>query len=429
MSTTAGARKKGKKGLSIDEKAILVERWIAAHPKPYTLKELQQLIPKHTPVIYQSVEECVQLLVAEGRIEEDRVGVSTLLWKFPPTATQLKNKSSQQPGRNRGLGSNSASSAAASGCPTSCTELLRRLTARGAAAQLQKVSAETIERWCMLTPDAQLREWRDVLRAENDRTMASLAEEQERLGFLDRSDNANQDSEDASAGEAAVLSELAHLQQLAQQKAQLLAAHKNISSRQVLPELLDQLDRASSIALEAANRWTDNYYLAEEEVVAKTSFGGSRRDIRAALQLPQELSYLSDESDAESNVIDGHERPEVDSHSRSHLQCTPAHGAPPQPSLPPQHGSHRCGTGRPPSTQEKQTLITASSGDTAFPAAHANVRGDDLAPAAGAPPSAPDTETTALLSTSAKVKTTQAAKPLSAKRSTGKRARSRRVAL
>ncbi|CBZ27428.1 conserved hypothetical protein [Leishmania mexicana MHOM/GT/2001/U1103] len=425
-SAAAEARKGKKKGLSMDEKVILVERWMAAHPQPYTLKELQQLIPKHTPVIYQSVEECVQLLVAEERIEEDRVGVSTLLWKFPPTATQLANRSSWQPGRNGGLGSSSASSAAGSLCPTSYTELLRRLTASGTEAQRpqQQVSAETMERWCALTPDPQLREWHALLQAENERAMASLALERERLGFLGSSGNGEQDSEDASAGEASMLAELACLQQLALQRAQLLAEHKNMSSRQALPELLDQLNRSSFIALEAANRWTDNYYLAEEEVVGKAGFGGSRRDVREALQLPLDLSYLSDESDAESSIFGGHERREVGGCNSSHLSCAPAHDAAPQPSSPPQQGSNLCDAGRPSSAQSKQPASTVPPGNDAFPVTHADVRGSDPAPAAVATPSASDTDAAVPLSTAAKPKKAKTATAPSAKRSTGKRARS-----
>ncbi|CAG9574568.1 conserved hypothetical protein [Leishmania major strain Friedlin] len=427
MSRAAAATRKGKrKGLSIDEKVVFVERWMAAHPHPYTLKELQQLIPKHTPVIYQSVEECVQLLVAEGRIEEDRVGVSTLFWRFPPTATQLASRSSRQPERNGGLGSTSASSAAASLCPMSYAELLRRLTASGAEVQQQKqqVSAETMERWCALTPDAQLREWHGMLQAENELATASLAQERERLGFLDNSDNGEQDSEDASAGEAAVLAELARLQQLALQRAQLLAEHKSMSSRQALPEVLEQLNRASFIALEAANRWTDNYYLAEEEVVGKAGFGGSRRDVRKALQLPLDLSYLSDESDAESNIVGGHERREVGGCDGSHLSCTPAHDAAPRPSSPPQQGSNLCDAGRPSSAQNKRPVITAPPGNDAFPVAHADVRGSDPAPAAVAAPSVPDRDAAVPLSTAARPQKAKTAKPPSAKRSTGKRARS-----
>ncbi|GET88939.1 hypothetical protein, conserved [Leishmania tarentolae] len=427
MSSAAAGTKKGKKkGLSIDEKVILVEKWMNAHPQPYTLKELQQLISKHTSVIYQSVEECVQILVAEGRIEEERVGVSTLLWRFPPTATQLASRSSQQPGRNGGLGKTSAASSAASLCPISYTELLRRLTASGVDAQRQQqqVLAETMERWCALTPDAQLREWHGMLQIENERIMASLAEERERLGIIDNNDSGEHNSEDASAGEAAVLAELACLQQLALQRAQLLAKHSSMSSRQALPELLDQLNRASTIALEAANRWTDNYYLAEEEVVGKVGFGGSRRDVREALQLPPDLSYLSDESDAESTVASGHERREVAGCNSCHLSRTSAHDSAPQPSSPPQQENNFCDVGKPSSTQTTLPVITVTSGNGTLSVAHADVRGDDTAPAEAAAPSVQDTDAAAPLSIVAKPKKAKHPRPPSAKRSAGKRSRS-----
>ncbi|KAG5477990.1 hypothetical protein LSCM4_05387 [Leishmania orientalis] len=425
-AAVGAAKRSTKTGLSIEEKVVLVERWMAAHPQPYTLKELQLLIPKQTPVVYQSVEECVTLLVAEGRIEEDRVGVSTLLWKFPSTATQLANRSSGQHGRNGGLGSRLGSGATLYECPLSYTELLQRLTANGAAAQRrqqQQVSVETMERWCASTPTTQLREWRDMLQAENNRTAASLSAERERLNL----GIGEHDDEDTPAGEAVVLAELARHQELELQRAQLLAEHKKLSSRQALPDLLAQLGRASSIALEAANRWTDNYYLAEEEVVGKVGFGGSRRDVRAALQLPLELNYLSDESDAETNLGGCQGQEGVDGCSSSRPPCVRAHDATLQACLPLGQASQLRAAGGPPSAQDEHRIAAASHGDSDFPAAQVDVRDSEPTPAAAAATSVAHTDTTVPPSTSSKAKPSKAAKASSAKRSTAKRARSRCV--
>ncbi|KAG5477751.1 hypothetical protein LSCM1_05049 [Leishmania martiniquensis] len=417
-SAAAGSAKRGtKKGLSFDEKVALVERWMTTHPQPYTLKELQQRIPKQTAVVYQSVEECLKLLVAEGRIEEDRVGVSTLLWKFPPTEAQLANRSGRLSGRSGGREGISGSNAVLSGHPLSYTELLRRVTSDGAAAAQQQVSVSEIERWCASMPDAQLREWCDLLQAENHRAVASLSEERERLK-LEGSDSCTHGDQDAPAGEAALLAELAHLQQLALQRAQLLAEHKKLSSRQALPELLDRLDRASLVALAAANRWTDNYYLAEEAVV-KVGFGGNRRDVRAALQLPLELNYLSDDSDAEPNVDGCHQ---------ARLPCAGAHTGAEQSPLPPREGSRCRDAGGPSSAQEKHPLIRVAPSEDVFVARQADARSGEPTPGAAAAAavatSAPHTDTTLQLSTSAKTNPSKTAKAPSAKRGTGKRTRS-----
>ncbi|KAG5503440.1 hypothetical protein JKF63_05579 [Porcisia hertigi] len=414
-TTTLGFTKKAKKkGLSIDEKVVLVEQWFSAHPQPYTLKELLQLIPKQTPVIYQSVEECVQVLVAEGRIEEDRVGVSTLFWKFPPTVTQQANGSCQPPGKKGGLGNYPASSAAAPGCPVSFADLLGRLTASGATAQRQQqpISTETIQRWCALTPDAEMQKWHDLLQVENEKALAALTKEGERLGFIDGSGHGEQVCEDSPAGEEAVLAELSRHEKLAQQRAQLLAEHKAISSRQALPALLDQLNRATSVALDAANRWTDNYYLAEEGVVGKSGFGGGRRDVRAALQLPLDLDYLSDESETEPNAVGGHEPEKMDGRNESCLPCTAAHDATLQRRLPPPQQNRLCNAGGSPSTQDGQPVTTVSPPD------------DPPSATVDAERAAPDTATTAPPVTSAKARKTKAAKPPPSKRSSGKRSRS-----
>eukprot|EP00758_Cryptobia_borreli_P007176 Tbor_TRINITY_DN5255_c6_g1::TRINITY_DN5255_c6_g1_i1::g.16619::m.16619 len=71
-----------KKGLSIEEKIAKVEEYFIEHPVPFTLKDLIALIPKAKGVIHQSIEECVELLVSEGRVQQCKIGVSTFIWRF-----------------------------------------------------------------------------------------------------------------------------------------------------------------------------------------------------------------------------------------------------------------------------------------------------------------------------------------------------------
>ena len=76
-----------KKGLSIEEKIQKVEDYFHEHQVPYTMKELMVVIPKAKGVIYQSVEECVELLVSENRVQCEKIGVSTFYWYFDVSST------------------------------------------------------------------------------------------------------------------------------------------------------------------------------------------------------------------------------------------------------------------------------------------------------------------------------------------------------
>jgi hypothetical protein len=76
-----------KKGLSIEEKVIKVEEFFRERQEPFTMKELETLIPKAKGVIYQSVQECVTQLVAENRVQTERIGVFQLFWQFSATSS------------------------------------------------------------------------------------------------------------------------------------------------------------------------------------------------------------------------------------------------------------------------------------------------------------------------------------------------------
>lgn len=271
MATSAA---KKKKGLSLEEKIVLVERWITAHPQPYTMKELQQLISKQTPVIYQSVEECVLMLAAENRVQQDKIGVSTLFWKFPLTATQRANPSATSPLSCRnGTGAG----------PLTYAELHRRLTCGGEGGQAS-ITAEAVKRLCATALPAQLREWLPQLQSDQTDAARCIAHEIARVGLAD---------------EEAVQAELARLHRLTTRRASLLAQRRTLSSFQSLPALVRQLTTATAIATEAANRWTDNFFLVEMEVASKS--GKSQRDIREALRVPPSLDFISESSEDETS--------------------------------------------------------------------------------------------------------------------------------
>lgn len=79
----------------MEEKVVKVEAWFHEHPEPYVLKELISHIPKATGVIFQSIPEVVELLVAENRIFQEKIGIQTLIWWFPTTREQEKKKQTQ----------------------------------------------------------------------------------------------------------------------------------------------------------------------------------------------------------------------------------------------------------------------------------------------------------------------------------------------
>eukprot|EP00757_Euglenozoa_sp_SAG-D1_P003810 gene3810-301_t len=72
-----------KKGLSLEEKCDKVEEYLRQHAIPFTLKELEKVLPKAKGVIWQSVQECLTILVAENRAEQEKVGIHSLFWSFP----------------------------------------------------------------------------------------------------------------------------------------------------------------------------------------------------------------------------------------------------------------------------------------------------------------------------------------------------------
>ncbi|CCW66030.1 unnamed protein product [Phytomonas sp. Hart1] len=224
-----------KKGLSAEEKVEKIARWFDAHAEPYTLKELQSLIPKATGVIYQSIDECVEVLVSEDRLQQEKIGVQTFLWKFPLTAAQKQR--ALAPDELKGKGGNNR------------------------AARLALLDV------------ASLKERRNALEGTLNTLNAAIQLRQGEIGSLAES-----------------TSDLQKLQTLARRRAELQAELQPLAAFD--PEFLDKIKRATALAMDAANRWTENLYLLEDFICHR--MGRISKELRASLGIPGTLDYVDD---------------------------------------------------------------------------------------------------------------------------------------
>lgn len=260
-----GAGKK-KKGLSMEEKVVKVEHWFTTHTEPYTLKELQSLIPKATGVLYQSIEECLELLVAEQRVQQDRVGVHTLFWLFPRTPTQEQQQQQQrQQGDNRAAHQTEGGARAQAVLLAACHDIHALRTRRETCAQT---------------------------RAELDEALALCQSE------------ARSESAAHAACEAAERS-------LTRTRATLQATLRGGRARYDAG-LIAPLCKAAAVAAEAARRWAENYDCVEHYCVSALGLRAS--EVRRALHIPSEMDeseaaeVMSEaEAEAEASVSAAHE--------------------------------------------------------------------------------------------------------------------------
>ena len=70
----------------MEEKTIKVEEFMKEHPEPYTLKELEQQIPRAKGVLQDSIVQCLEVLCSESRCFTAKIGISTYFWRFDATA-------------------------------------------------------------------------------------------------------------------------------------------------------------------------------------------------------------------------------------------------------------------------------------------------------------------------------------------------------
>eukprot|EP00796_Vickermania_ingenoplastis_P007448 gene7448-5246_t len=258
-----------KKGLSLEEKVEKVEKWFHQHPTPYVLKELLACIPRATGVIFQSIPEVLELLVSEYRVCEERVGVHTFYWWFPLTEVQQQN------------------------------------IAAGGGGTVQKpaapavVSAETFATSGRLELQEEEERLQSKLRALEQQAealdaglgYASPREKAEVLEALDK----------VSARRTALL--VAQQAYLADQRRQQRRAGggwacgtTTIPLNRRLCNLLQQRTRE---ALEAANRWTENYLLLQDDVLSRRPGMFTARELRhmVGVGAPREANRGSNEED------------------------------------------------------------------------------------------------------------------------------------
>lgn len=264
-----GKRRTKRQGLTLEEKASIIESWFAAHPQPFTVKELTALIPKQTPVLFQCIEECLALLVAENRVCQEKIGISTLYWLFPLTEKQRESQMAlAASGRN-----------GASNPRSSVVQLLQ-----GRSDDSDRVSAAAaVEKYLA---DATLEELKEVngKQVEEAAQLDSLMRVQ--MGLI------------GEEGEAGAEADMQQISAITTRCLQLLEVKKRLSAGADLPRVMQQLQKRTRIALDAANRWTDNYFLIEAAVVAKS--WQNSRDLRASLHIPLDLDFIPT---AEFNLI------------------------------------------------------------------------------------------------------------------------------
>ncbi|KAH9597235.1 Mnd1 [Trypanosoma melophagium] len=221
-----------KKGLSMDEKVSRIEVWFISHPSPYTLKDLIAVLPKATGVIPQSIEECLEILVSENRVQQKKVGIHVLFWRFPKTATQT---------------------------------LAATIGGSGGTSEAEKYLNMSV---------AQIQEEVQTMQKKEAEVCQRIQEVRAEIG-----------SEESEREDAEKILQLQGEKKTLQSQLEKLAVFD--------PPMIKKIKEATVIALEAANRWTDNIYLLELHISKR--MGLSSRELRAQLQLPPDIDYIEDE--------------------------------------------------------------------------------------------------------------------------------------
>jgi len=81
-----------KKKTSADEKLQFIEELLYKKSEPYTLKELEKIVPKETGIRSQVVKDVLQQLVADNRISGDKLGATNFYWLFPSQAYAFRKR-------------------------------------------------------------------------------------------------------------------------------------------------------------------------------------------------------------------------------------------------------------------------------------------------------------------------------------------------
>lgn len=230
-----------KKGLSIEEKVAKTEEWFQEHPHPYPLKELLLLIPKAKGVIPQSLEECLEQLVSEGRVQSDRLGVTVMYWKFhvSPTANKSSTSSSGKGG--------SSSAPSGSGQNSFLKQKIAKMNLPELTAAVETLQKEHDALVAQVEQRSEVVET-DASKLQTDALLRQLQEDERRL--------------------------------------QLECAPLAAFDPQLTPKLLASI----RIAVAEVNRLTDDLFLIEQ--YCKKRCGWSTKDFRQQFQLPAQLDYV-----------------------------------------------------------------------------------------------------------------------------------------
>ena len=236
-----------KKGLSIEEKVVKVEEWFIENPHPFTMKDIMAAVPRAKGVIFQSIEECMELLISEGRVSSEKIGINVFYWRFAQTDAQRAASANVK--RNSG------------GAQQQQGKGARGESGRSTADSLAPLSVETL---------ATMENSLVALLASRE---ADLAKRREVVGDPDQ--------------RATLQSRLKAV------RAEVVACEKKLTDvADQDPAVVESLLRQSQIAIDAANRWTDNIFIMEQQMTKPGSGVMSSRQFRQQFQIPQQLDFI-----------------------------------------------------------------------------------------------------------------------------------------
>lgn len=72
-----------RKRVSADEKRIRMLGFFHENKEFYTLKELENIVPKECGIIQQAVKDVLQALIDDDMVHSDKIGSSIYFWSFP----------------------------------------------------------------------------------------------------------------------------------------------------------------------------------------------------------------------------------------------------------------------------------------------------------------------------------------------------------
>ncbi|KAI5188538.1 hypothetical protein NECID01_0151 [Nematocida sp. AWRm77] len=81
------------KPLQMEEKVERLHQLFLEKKTFFRVKDLEKIAPKEKGIVAQSVKDVVEILLAENKIKEDKIGATKYYWSFPSDITkEIKNK-------------------------------------------------------------------------------------------------------------------------------------------------------------------------------------------------------------------------------------------------------------------------------------------------------------------------------------------------